>query len=299
MSSNPYQIIFLLGVMRSGTTYLRNIIASNPNVLTFYGELNEFWTRYGGAPCGTTPKCPQMSSSDLNPEVKSYVHNYFLEFYNDRNRLIRLLHRAYRKARYTNETIVKKGQPFYIVNKSTHLVNKIPYIDAIFPEARYIFIIRDIFSQANSLKLHLERMLKTGKWLVNYPKDKGDCWSFQQTVNKKKPTGSSKIDFNDIPRYWLDQNMMALRALSNLGRSRTLHVNYTDLVEDPKTTILKLEHFLGIKWFQKNISQKLVNNLSSDPLHEWRVRLLPDEISSIQSIINTHKDDYQHIWSFF
>ena len=243
-----YRVGFILATLRSGTTYFRNILASNQNILTFPRELNSFWTEYGQAPCGVSAQCPACKAEDLTDETRAVVQKFFYDSYKNRNSVSRLTYRTYRKFRYNNETVVKKGQPFYVLNKSTHLLNKISYVNSIFPESRFIFILRDIYSQCNSLKRHLAKMDKMGKWLIQYPSEPKECWRFIPINDTKtdKSANQTGYVFRDICRYWIEQNSTALRDLEKIPRDRKLFIKFSDITNNIEKVLSKVETFLEI-----------------------------------------------------
>lgn len=286
--------------MRSGTTYFRNVLSANPNILAFPGELNEFWTTYGKAPCGTVSECPARTASDLTEETRICIQNFFYEKHRKRNNISQLVYRTYRKTRYYNESILKFGEPFYILNKSTHLMNKISYIESIFPDSRFIFILRDIFSQVNSLKHHHLRIQKSKKLIIKYPEKPGECWSYLP-LKKNTAYSSNKMSlaFEDIPRYWIEQNSIALRTLNLFSKNRVFYINFDKLFLKPEAVVSGLNDFLKIKKLKKNFSRKLINNLTSDPINQWKNSLAAEEIETIKKIIDFHITDYNYILSNF
>ncbi|NOY54034.1 MAG: hypothetical protein GXP58_10540 [Deltaproteobacteria bacterium] len=72
--------LFLLGVMRSGTIFFRNLFSANRRIQVVGSEMNRFWTEVGCVPCGTVACCPSGSASDA-VEVCDRVRRAFDLFY--------------------------------------------------------------------------------------------------------------------------------------------------------------------------------------------------------------------------
>lgn len=287
--------------MRSGTTFFRNVLSANPNVQVLGSELNVFWTRVGRAPCGTVPCCPQRKSADATPETIDAVQRGFSKRYVARNFPYHLVYRIYRMIRYGNETFLKGGSPYYLLNKSTHLNNKIPFLDQIFPEAKYIFVLRDIFSHANSLYRHLYRLQKEG-YDIFYPDrtDRG-CWRFIPVRGReRRPDNTMEVGFpfSDVPRYWLEQNAIALKALQGLDTQRYRCIQYQDIVERLPLTLHRLEEFLGTELNQR-IHTGLINNYTLDPLSAWESELNEDQLTIIKDTLSANQGLLKFIYSFF
>jgi len=281
----PFRVLFLLGLMRSGTTFFRNLLSANPEIEVLGSELNRFWTEEGGAPCGIVPSCPPLNASDVSPEIRDRVRRDFLRFYRRRNSPLRLLHRAYRKIRYGNESLLKQGRPFFLLNKSTHLVNKVGYLRAIFPEARFLVIVREIHSQVNSLKKHLARIAARG-YRADYHPGTGACWSFTAS--------GSQAGFEALPAAWIDLNLQMIGALRDSGEDRVRWVHYEALCRDPLGVVAGLDPFLGFP-LTRLLDCKPVNASGQDPLHAWRHELSVGERETIDRVIEERGDDYGKI----
>jgi hypothetical protein len=287
-----YRVLFLLGAMRSGTTYFRNILSTNSNIQVLGSELNQFWTKTGKAPCGLVKNCPPMMDTDVTTEIETDVRHYFDQQYRMRNSPYKCLYRTYRRLRYGNESLIKSGNPYYLLNKSTHLLNKVPFIDRLFPEALYICIIRNPYAQAYSLYRHLMLLQETG-WSMSYPtQPTGSCWSFRPCTTNTKPT---PIMFHDIARYWVEQNTMLINALDNRAASRVIYIAYEDLVTKPNSTLDYLKDFLEMDRLNINFSRRPVNHFSHNPLNDWEKELTKEQIDGIETTLIKYSSEVEQI----
>jgi len=275
--------------MRSGTTFFRNLLSSNRRIQVVGSEMNRFWTEVGRAPCGTVPCCPSRSASDA-VEVRDRVRRAFELFYRRRNHPMQLVYRGYRKIRYVNETILKRGEPFFILNKSTHLMNKIGYLRAIFPEARFIILVRDIHSQACSLRKHFRRIAERRGLIPEYRPGTGECWSF----SKGGRCAAWEESFDSIPLAWMDLHIQAWTAQRDSGAERVRWIGYEELCRDPLAVLADLEPFLGIP-LNRRVNCKFVNTSGRDPMHAWARELSAEERAIIERVISDRRADYERI----
>jgi hypothetical protein len=182
------------------------------------------------------------------------------------------------------------------LNKSTHLINKIPFVDAIFPYSKFIFILRDIYSHSNSLKNHLHRIKKQGNLIIEYPAEKGECWRFHGLDKEnQKISGNTEYIFEDIPRYWIEINSFALDSLDRIDENRTLYADFNTLFYKPQKVLMRIEGFLGINRLNYAFSRNLINHSTSNPANQWKKDLTKAEISTIDSVIDKHQFEYDSI----
>lgn len=109
-SSHP--IVFIVGSPRSGTTLFGEILGLHPDVAAWY-EPYFMWDKY----FRNTPH-DERTAKDASPKVKQQIRHDFLRFQRKIKRPI-------------------------IIDKSPRNSLKIPFILEIFPEARFIHILRD------------------------------------------------------------------------------------------------------------------------------------------------------------
>ncbi|MBC8343105.1 MAG: sulfotransferase, partial [Bacteroidetes bacterium] len=167
--------VFVLGLMRSGTSLLLNILSEHPQLLKIGVELNSIWTQIGGACC--QGECHYKTAKDVKPEYVVNMTNYFREsiFYYRSGR--QAWKRFLFSRKYGSGGISKDWDQIIPVNKSPHLSNKALYLHEMFPESKFILIIRSIQSHSYSLKRHFEKDYEKRK-LVNYlPQDGKNCWT--------------------------------------------------------------------------------------------------------------------------
>jgi len=118
---------------------------------------------------------------------------------------------------------------------------RIPFLDAAFPDAQFIFLSRE--PRANLASI-IEAW-KAGRWVTYRGLDeRPDPWSLLL------PPGWREMRDKSLPEIaafqWESANRIALDDLEKLDRSRWTSVTYEDLVANPRAVIERLAKFIGI-----------------------------------------------------
>jgi hypothetical protein len=163
---SSYQSIFLIGAARSGTKMLRDVIAWHPDVDRVPYDINFIW-RLGNE---TIPD-DELEPENLTPRISSRIQNKLVKFH--------------------------QGNGF-LIEKTVSNCLRIPFVDAIFPDAKYIFLVRDGCDVVESVYR---------QWIA--PPD----WSYLLEKARSFP-------FMDAPGY-------ALKYLLNLMQKRNSHIHKT------------------------------------------------------------------------
>jgi Sulfotransferase family len=226
------QPIFIMGTGRSGTTILATLLSFHPHV----GLLNEpkaMWHAiYNGEDVNgnyTTSISAryQLFAQDVNGRIKTSAHRLF--------------------GAYTTLTFAQR-----IVDKNPEIVFRIPFVQAIFPDAKFIFLIRDGWDTIRSISSWSEREV------VHVNGETHDWWG----VNRRKwhimvdelvlgnPLFAGRetnikqferqIDMAAVE--WIVTMQAGLAQLQQQPDSIHL-LYYEDLVENPEQTLTKLLTF--------------------------------------------------------
>ena len=132
MSSELKPPIILFGNTRSGTSIVQKVMSTHPDIVGWY-EPSELWLY-------ADPGRPhdEFDESDATDKVKRYIRKQFLK-YQQRN----------------GNCVVLEKTPKNIL--------KIPYVHATFPEATYLFIVRNPLSFVSSVELKWQRPIGRGR----------------------------------------------------------------------------------------------------------------------------------------
>lgn len=111
----PFTPLIIIGAGRSGTNILRDTLTSLDGFETWpCDEINPIW-RHGNL---FWPD-DQIPTDRATPAIKKFIRNQFIKFW---------------KA---------SGRPKYVVEKTCANTLRVPFVDAILPEARYINLVRN------------------------------------------------------------------------------------------------------------------------------------------------------------
>ncbi|MEX2596944.1 MAG: sulfotransferase [Salibacteraceae bacterium] len=292
--------LFITGCMRSGTTYLVNKLASHPQLFKIGAELNQVWTDIGGAPI--KGHCPHLTEEDASPFYTYQMTNYFSNYINEGKSFKRHLMRMAKKSE-TNLFRVKYDWDNIIpMNKSPHLMNKTRYVNALFPGAKFILIVRDIYAQSASLKFHFKKNRKI-KCITDDPYD---CWSITNKTGLKPMPDSKKCfpeNFSVIPKMWMRLNKVALEEIQLLEPRQYLVLKYEDLILNQEKELARIFNFLGLKdkygdleeQIKESAAKKLNTSTKGNPINKWKTQLSKNEIQSIKNEILKEDRVYSQI----
>lgn len=118
--------IILLGNFRSGTTLLQRVIETHPDVVAMYEPVG-LWLY-----ADPSRNHDEFTAGDATDRVKEYVRDQFLKFQQENGNRI-------------------------IVEKTPHNILRIPYVREIFPDAHFIYIVRNPLSFISSVELKWQR----------------------------------------------------------------------------------------------------------------------------------------------
>lgn len=189
----------VVGCARSGTSILGEIVAAHPDVAYFY-EAHEAW-EIGGAGANGSHR---LTERHATPEVVAGVRRWF------ESELAR------------RET--GAGRPLFAVEKCPRNALRVPYLRAIFPDARLVHIVRDGRDAACSLR----------------PGVGGDRWSHLKPENWRELAALPWAE--RCARLWVEA---VETAEADLGGNRLL-VKYEDLVARPASVARAVLEWFGL-----------------------------------------------------
>ncbi len=301
-SPEPFrEPIFLIGLMRSGTTMLSNILSEHPQLLKVGFELNGVWTKIGGAPCSVN--CSERTEEHFKQEYANNMTAYFSNYVAESKRPIRHLARWSAKRFYGSGRIFYDWDKLYLLNKSPHLSNKVRYLNAMFPNAKYIVLLRDIYAQSASQKMHFKNINQLKGISYGLPNEESECWNVIQANESIKSNSIYPDNFELIPRAWIRLNKKIMEHLEHLDDSKYLKLSYEDYLNDTELNLQKIYNFLGLddsKVKHKSGQRKIHStSTSGDPLKKWEKYLTDDEKITVKKVIDENSADYNYIYSKF
>ncbi len=200
--------VFIVGVPRSGTTLLRTLLDSHPNIACgpespwiagSYGDLTSFKDLYASLTTDERGPVKNLTGVDAADVARAL------------GRAVSGVFEAYARAR---------GKGRWVEKTPSHILD-LDFLHAMFPEARYLHIVRDGRDVACSTFNGREQW----KMLV----DQG---------------GAIEITRNNALERWARWELRLARARAELGL-RVLRLRYEDLVVRPEQELAEVLDFIG------------------------------------------------------
>jgi hypothetical protein len=204
---------FIIGCARSGTSILGELIASHPEVKYIF-EASHIW-ELGGL---GENESHRLTAQAATPQVKEQIRAWFE---------------------------IQAGDANIVVEKNPRNSLRVPYVKEIFPEAKFIHIVRDGRDVACSL----------------VPGCGGPEW------NHLKPPSWKEyyVNYSGAIRCAHVWKEVVETTLSDLPQVPYLQVRYEDLLATPEITAKKIFDFLGVELHSNTLEfcRKITSNTSS------------------------------------
>jgi hypothetical protein len=276
--NKKYKPVIIIGAPRSGTNMLRDLLCDFDGVATWpCDEVNYMW-RYGNA----------HYPSDALPEAKATkkIQRYIVKQF---------------------DWVANKYNATIVVEKTCANSLRIPFVNKIINDAKYIFIIRDgvdtIGSSISKRKanLDLKYIIKKIRFVPIFDIP---FYAIQYFSNRIKGLISSDKGL----KYWgpklnnisnlVEQNSLSKicsmqwkecvenseKNLSVMSKDQVLTVYYEKLVNDPFLEIKKIISFIGLEVSDEKILFT-IKGISSSSVGKGQDTLTSNDIIDIESII--------------
>jgi len=245
--------LFLVGNKRSGTTLLTQLLCEHPKVFVSH-ESDIIWILYqcmDGLPesfdCYDLDACYGMDatlqsygyiiasniSNDLEPSYKERLRSAFEDAQNNAMLMGSPLHPAHPNKK--NLAWIGDKKP---VQQCDPLIR--PFIYDLFPDARFIHIVRHPHAMVSSKILYRSRNEKANV-----------------------PTFWNESAY-DILKHWARHEQWVLDMKQEIGDNRVLTVRLEDLAENPRGELITITDFLDVD-AAPLIRQEILDNVRDNP----------------------------------
>jgi hypothetical protein len=181
----------------------------------------------------------------------------------------------------------QRPNPLRLLEKTPKNALRIPFLNQIFPDARFIYLYRDpapnISSMLEGWRL---RRFVSYRNLPDWPHSE---WNFLLTPGWETLKESSLAEI--VAHQWTAANAHILQDLQALPKQQWQFINFDDLVTSPQQTIRQLCKFAGLKP-DATIEQSLAEGLpiscmtlSASSPDKWRK--YEDEINPVLSLTHS------------
>ena len=221
----PPRPIFLIGCPRSGTTILLRAFLESPALRSIQAEGHILWDAYHH-PRDRGWDSDALGAEDVLPREREYVYCAARLFVRDRR----------------------------FVDKTPENSLRIPYLEALFPDATYVFLRRRAADNVSSLMEGWRARPRFVKYrlperLEELGSLSGNLWSFA-LVPGWRDLRSAPLE-EICARQYVACNDAVLEAREGIDPSRWLEVTYEDLVASPLGELRRLFDALGLETTQK------------------------------------------------
>ncbi len=268
--------IFVVGTAKGGTTLLGQCMGQHPNVChpTYaHFELSPEWCELAhidiSAPVTHRSNCPPLTEKDATEEICQNMRQGFARI------------------------MIEEGgsQKMRFLNKSPHLWNKLPFVQAIFADANLVIASRDIVSTVASLKESWARVTKFTQIKHYLPLDPEQCWSCiwpdsgeQLDPRRVFPGGDAAV----LAEYWLRVYQTIEEHASQFKAVGV--VKNREFTENPQLALRKVHQAINLP----DVPYSLPTRLKQSRNQRWREILTAQEQESLKAFIEAH---YQEITS--
>lgn len=259
--------VIIIGAPRSGTNMLRDVLCRVPGYGTWpCDEINYIW-RHGNVRFPSD----EFTADMARPEVGTYIRKAFAK-----------------QARHSN----------VVVEKTCANSLRVPFVDAVIPDARYVFIVRDGLDVVSSAMKRWTAEMDIG-YLARkarfVPKSDLPYYASRYLINRiyrlfsrEKRLAFWGPQLNDMPEllqtYSLEQVCAiqwkrcvdhSTEAFAGPLSDKVIAVRYEDFVADSSSELLRILDFLGDD-ADKRITDTATSEVRSSSLGKGRKELSKD-----------------------
>lgn len=240
--------IIIVGTPRSGTSSLFAVLASHPDLWSLHSESRAvldgpFHPRYRGW------ESHVLTETDLDPAAAPGLRKRFFDAAGNLERvpLGRFVPLRGRGKPELSPWIAVLSKPFKrppvrIAEKHIPNILRVRFLDALFPDARFLHITRDPFSNLTAMYRawnhpvrYKDFPLPEGFHIAAY---EGSSWSFVL------PTGWRSMNGKTLPEVcafqWASCHQRCLDDMASVDPTRYLRVRFEDLVADPSDALSRI-----------------------------------------------------------
>lgn len=216
--------VFIIGCGRSGTTILGTLLSQHPQLaylnepryIWYCEPKTDIWTEEAQRRSGKL----QLTAKDLNKKTAAKI-----------------------KQKFALQVRLQNGRR--LVEKLPINSFRIDFINSLFPDARFVHLIRNGIEVAKSIA----KLSETQAWFgVN-----NNNYKWQLLSEYASARGQGELvplctdNFLQGMLEWRLSVESAIEGLSNIESDRWLEIRYEDLLEKPIAVCTRLEQFIGVE----------------------------------------------------
>lgn len=271
MSGELKPPIILFGNFRSGTTMLQKVISTHPDVVPLYEPVGLWLYADPGR------NHDEFEEKDATDKVKRYVRSQFLKYQQQNGNRV-------------------------VAEKTPHNILRIPYVRAIFPEAHFLYIVRNPLSFLSSVELKWQRPAG-GKRIIRRMKSTPVSQLhhyLKRFINQQWNNRILRRKYLSIwgPRYkgiqedlrtedlltviarqWSRSSEKAERDLTLFEDGRVLKLRYEDFVQNPISDLERICAHCGLQ-MTTDMTNAVKDMVKTDRNLKWQ-RFNPQDLAQV------------------
>jgi hypothetical protein len=271
MSGDLKPPIILFGNFRSGTTMLQKVISTHPDVVPLYEPVGLWLYADPGR------SHDEFEENDATDKVKRYIRNQFLKYQEQNGNRI-------------------------VAEKTPHNILRIPYVRAIFPEAHFLYIVRNPLSFVSSVELKwqrpaggkriIRRMKSTPVTQLHHYLTRFINQQWNNRILRRKYLSiwgprykgiQEDLKTEDlltvIARQWSRSSEKAERDLALFEDGQVLRLRYEDFVQNPLSHLERICAHCGLQ-ITDDMAKTVKEMVKTDRNLKWQ-RFNPEDLARI------------------
>lgn len=247
-NQSQYTPIIIIGAPRSGTNMLRDVLCKLPGFRTWpCDEINYIW-RHGNKRCRSDELLPENASHEVSLFIKSKF-----------------------------DWVASKFEAEYVVEKTCANSLRVPFVNTVIPDAKYIFIYRDGIDVAGSAlmkwkapadlrylmsKIRFVPLTDIFYYAIRYlsircqhalsSARQGSIWGPQFEGMKEEINSKSMLEICAI--QWQKCVEKAEEGLASLSQENVVRVCYEEFVKNPCSELGRVLHHLQLEVDEREIA---------------------------------------------
>lgn len=285
---NTYTPVIILGAPRSGTNMLRDVLTSLDNIGTWpCDEINYIW-RHGNVGFPTD----EIPAANATGGVIAYIRQQF-------------------------DRIAQQQKVGVVVEKTCANCLRVPFVDRVMPDAKYIYIYRDGIDAAGSAKLRwssemdIPYIMKKARYvpLTDLPfYALRYLWTrIYRLFSREKRLAFWGPKFSGMDKTLLNHSLnevcalqwqacvqKAEEGLADIPAARVCRVKYEDFCRQPATELTRILEFVGVSVAAEHIG-KAVAGVSASSLGKGRQALGESEVKRLEILVAATLKGYGYV----
>ena len=253
--------VFIISAPRSGSTLLFESLSTNSNFWTLGEECHTIYRAIPSLdPSNKNFDSGALTRDQADPETSNLVRAGFTMYLRDHNNV-----------RFMQIPKISKPKSVRFLEKTPRNSLNIPFLNKIFPDAHYIYLMRDAATNINSMIEAWQVGLQDGSF-VTFNNLTG--WDLKHWC-LLLPPGWRDLNGHTLAQIaafqWKSCNEIIMNDLRAIPDTRKTYVRYEDLIENPENEIKRLIKFSKVK------ANPNINNLATSKLPLSKTTVSPPD----------------------